>query len=33
MDNKEDDISIHTKEQIAGNEDNIFEQKRKVSLF
>ena len=29
MDNKEDDISIHTKEQIAGNEDNIFEQAAK----
>lgn len=27
--NKEDDISIHTKEQIAGNEDNIFEQAAK----
>ena len=29
MDNKEDDISIHTKEQIAGNEDNIFKQAAK----
>ena len=29
MDNKEDDISVHTKEQIAANEDNIFEQAAK----
>lgn len=29
MDNKEDDISIHTKEQIAANQDNIFEQAAK----